>query len=198
MRKQLCNLLALYAGQTITQALAVEIVGRLMPESPSVHSAPDWELWSPAGLLELVCGDKDAARFICDVASCSHTYDDLIDQDKPASSAAIHKTMWSLLVGMPGNPFFAKHQDSLRPILTTAILNWRAANDMEQSGSLEELRIAHSIRYALSDVLLMCMVLTGGAEHAAANARRARLMGQNDTWAHYRAEHLPKEKSDAV
>ena len=78
-----------------------------------------------------------------------------------------------------------------------AILNWRAANDMEASGSLEELRIAHSIRYALSDVVLMCMALTGGAEHAATNARRARLMGQNDTWAHYRAEHLPKEKSDA-
>ena len=32
MREQLCNLLALYAGQTITQALAVEMVGKLFPD----------------------------------------------------------------------------------------------------------------------------------------------------------------------
>lgn len=193
--------LAKHLGKLLTpevaKAIAIEIGrGEAMPHaaapSHTDKQLPPWELWSPAGLLDLVCGNEWAARFLLDIAALSHTYDDLIDRDKPVTDGAIHQMVWRALVSIPENPFFNQHQAALRPVLATSILNWRAANDMEKSGCLEKLRISHATRYELSDVLLLCMLLTGGMEHAASNAQRARLMGQNDTWANYRAEHFPE------
>jgi hypothetical protein len=56
---------------------------------------------------------------------------------------------------------------------------------------VEELRIAHALRYALADLLLLLMNIVGGHDHAMANARRARLLLQHDTWANYLGEHAP-------
>jgi hypothetical protein len=159
--------------------------------------APPWEVYSPGGLLELMAGNQDAAKFITDIAAVSHIYDDLVDADKPVPPAAAHDLVWRLMFEIPVNPFFCTHQAALRPVLITSILNWRAANDMERGAAIEELRISHVTRYALADVVLICMLLAGGKEHAERNARRARLMGQNDTWANYRSEHFPKENMNA-
>jgi hypothetical protein len=84
----------------------------------------------------------------------------------------------------------------IRPVLITGILNWKAATDIERDGCTEELRIAHALRYAIADILLISMEIVGGHEHAMRNARRARLMSQADTWAHYKDEHPQPESSD--
>ena len=154
---------------------------------------PPWETFSDAGLLELLCNNEDAARFVIDIAQCSHAYDDLIDQDKPVPDATVHGLIWKLLVSVPTNAFFRQHQDVIRPVLITGILNWHAATGMEKSGCAEQLHIAHATRYALADVILMCMAIVGGHDHAMRNAQRARLMAQKDTWAHYLSEHPPIE-----
>ena len=158
---------------------------------------PPWELYSPAGLLELMAGDTAAAQFCIDIARCSHIYDDLIDRDKPVGEKKVHELMWALLFTIPLNPFFAAHQAAIRPVLMTAILNWQAANDIEADAITEELRVAHVLRYALADVVLLCMAITGGREHAMRHARRAALMGRADTWHHYLHEHTPMENNHA-
>ena len=157
---------------------------------------PPWETFTPEALAELLCGNADAIRCVQTIARCSHTYDDLIDRDKPVADDSIHDLIWSLLVALPVNPFFRAHQDVIRPVLITGILNWKAATDMERGGCTEELRIAHALRYAVADILLICMEIVGGHEHAMRHARRARLMAQADTWAHYRSEHTQPENSD--
>lgn len=154
---------------------------------------PPWEIYSEEGLLQLLCGNQEAARFVVDIAQCSHAYDDLIDRDKPVPDAAVHGLVWKLLVSVPTNAFFRQHQDVIRPVLITAILNWHAATAMEKSGCAEQLHIAHALRYALGDVLLLCMAIVGGHQHAMNNAQRARLMVQRDTFAHYATEHSPQE-----
>ena len=151
-------------------------------------SAP-WETYSEQALLDLLLGDHDAARMMLDVAEVSHVYDDLIDGDKTVTPDKVHALVWKLLVSLPTNPFFTKHETVLRPLMIAGILNWQAANQMEQSGSVEELRISHAIRYSIADMLTVSMVLLGGHEYAMKNARRARLLGQNDTWANYLSEH---------
>lgn len=97
-------------------------------------TTPPWELYTPAGILELMAGNTHAAQFLVDIARCSHTYDDLIDRDKPVADSAIHDLVWAMLVTLPTNPFYREHQDAIRPVLVTAILNWQAANDMEADG----------------------------------------------------------------
>ena len=150
---------------------------------------PPWSGEQPGELLRMCCGNADAARLVVDLARISHVYDDLIDGDKPKNDDAVHEAMWKALIDIPSNPFYLANRAAFLPILATGILNWRAANAMERSGCAEQLRIAHALRYAITDALTLAMVLTGGPEHAAANVHRARLMGQQDTWAHYCAEH---------
>lgn len=162
-----------------------------------MNTTPPWETYSEAGLLELMLGNQDAARFVIDIAQCSHAYDDLIDRDKDIPDATVHGLMWKLLVTMPVNPFFRQHQDTIRPVLITGILNWHAATQMEKTGCAEQLHVAHALRYAIGDVVLMCMAIVGGHQHAMDNAHRARLMAQADTFAHYSTEHPPLEPDHA-
>lgn len=158
--------------------------------APSHH--PEWTPFSVAELRMLLCGNEDAVQFYLHVADASHVYDDLADCDKIVSTADLHAFVWRLLFEIPLNPFFNVHQATLRPVIMTGILNWVAANEMEKSGSAEQLRVAHAIRYSVGDVLLASMVLTGGFEHARANAHRARLMMQDETWSHYAQENAHK------
>ena len=154
-----------------------------------MHTAPPWPGEQPGELLRMCCGNADAARLVSDLARISHVYDDLIDGDKPKDDAAVHEAMWKALIDIPSNAFFLAHRHAFLPILATGILNWRAANDMQASGCAEQLHIAHALRYSIADALMLAMLLTGGPDHAAKHAHRARLMGQQDTWAHYCAEH---------
>ena len=160
-----------------------------MPTAPATH--PEWEPLNAELLRELLCGDEAAMAFYRCVANMSHTYDDLIDGDKTVSPQELHNFVWTALFELPMNPFFDRHQGVLRPLLMTGILNWIAANEMETSGSTEELRVAHVTRYAAGDVLLAAMTLTGGIDHARCNARRARLSLQDETWGHYSTEKTP-------
>ena len=161
----------------------------MAPSTTDSTHIPPWPKYTRDALLEIMAGNEDAAQMMLDIAACSHIYDDLIDGDKRVQPEDIHSLVWRLLATIPLNPFFREHETMLRPLLITGIINWHAANQMEQGGELEELRIAHAIRYSIGDVGLMAMALAGGHDHAVKNARRARLLFQYDTWAHYKSEH---------
>ena len=139
-------------------------------------------------LKELLMDDAEAIRFYLHVARWSHTYDDLVDQDKVVTQEALHTFVWRMLFDIPLNSFFIANHTILRPLLMTGILNWIAANKMEASGDVEKLRVAHVIRYSVGDILLASMVITGGISHARAHAERARLLIQDETWSHYLTE----------
>lgn len=156
-------------------------------------TTPPWNPATDDELLQLLCGNSAAVRMVKDIAFLSHAYDDLIDRDKPVPVESIHALFWKVMVALPDNPFWREHQAQLVPVIATSILNWRAANEIERDGVEEELRVAHAIRYSIADVLLLAMAIAGGPAHAAAHARRARLAGQQDTWAHYLSEHLKEQ-----
>jgi hypothetical protein len=150
---------------------------------------PPWEIWTPEAERELLCGNADAAAFLHELNAWSHTYDDLIDGDKPMSPERIHRLMYSLWIAVPGNPFYQQYRHLLTPVILTGIRNWQAANQMERSGCEEQLRVAHVIRYSIIDVVLLVVEICGGYDHVTKNAARVRLMFQADTWEHYRSEH---------
>ncbi len=201
-RTKLRRALAAHFNEQITPEVAADIeraacavtsLHDLWPMPKAAADAPldpppPWPASTGDAMLELL-GDPDAVRMMNDIAAVSHAYDDLIDRDKPMGDDRIHALTWKLLVSLPSNPFYATHEALLRPVLIAGILNWHAANAMEASGDLEELRIAHAIRYSIGDVALVAMSITRGPAFAARNARRMRLLGQYDTWAHYKSEH---------
>lgn len=170
------------------QVLTPEIAAAIEVAAESTQPVP-WGKNTRASVLELMSGNEDATDLVTMVADWSHVYDDLIDKDKPVTDAQIHQAMWTLLGGLDLNPFFQKHSTTLRPLLMAGVLNWHAANQMERSGCVEQLRIAHVLRYSGADVAMVSMLLAGGYEHAVSNAARCRLLAQYDTWAHYFKEH---------
>lgn len=150
--------------------------------------APPWPRATQQDLLELMAGNEDAVKLVRDIVFWSHRYDDLVDGD-PVTAEDVHRVMYKLLVALPMNPFYRQHEDMFRGVILTGVLDWLAANQMQESGELEELRIAHVIRYSICGVAMLAMTLTGGYEHAMKNARRCRLLSQYDTWDHYLSEH---------
>ncbi len=175
--------LGAHLGQVLTPEIAALI------EQQSSRTAPPWGKASRESMLEIMAGNEDAVSMMSAIAVWSHVYDDLIDKDKPVSDYHIHQAMWILLAELPLNPFFKAHEDSFRPILMAGVLNWHAANQMEKSGCVEQLRISHAIRYSVSDVAYLAMIFTGGMDHAIANASKCRLLMQYDTWNNYLQEH---------
>lgn len=154
-----------------------------------VFGIPPWPRSSPEAMLEIMAGNADAVRMMGILAVWSHVYDDLIDKDKPVADEHIHEVMWSLLIELPMNPFYRAYQESFRPLIASGIMNWHAANQMEHSGSKEQLYLAHSIRYSICDIAYLAMIFCGGRDHAVANASRCRLLMQYDTLDHYLSEH---------
>ena len=149
---------------------------------------PPWDGKLPP-LEALFLGNHHAIAMMAIISRWTHLYDDLIDADAPWSASTVHQVMWEVMVDLNLNPFFVQHRAALVPIIATGILNWRGANDMEKTGSEEELHISHATRYSINDVALMVMVLVGGPAHAAQYARAARLAFQRDTFQHYVQEH---------
>ncbi|HQR20134.1 MAG TPA: hypothetical protein PKV98_04670 [Burkholderiaceae bacterium] len=116
-------------------------------------------------ILETIArGDESAVQFMRLILAISNTWDDLIDRDQPMSERRINDMMWEALIELPANEFYARHQQSLHPLLAVAILNWHAANQMERSyGDLE---VAYILRSSFVDILAMVALLCGGRDHA--------------------------------
>lgn len=173
-----------FLGQVLTPEIAAEIESTITMVTP-----PPWEKSSHQAMMEIMAGNADAVSMMGAIAVWSHVYDDLIDKDKPVSDNHIHQAMWTFLAELPENPFFRAHQDTFRPVLMAGVMNWHAANQMEKSGCLEQLRLAHAIRYSICDIAYLAMIFAGGLDHAVANASRCRLLMQYDTWNNYFQEH---------
>lgn len=150
---------------------------------------PPWPRATKEAMLEIMAGNSDAVRMMQILAVWSHVYDDLIDKDKPVSDKHIHEVMWMLMIELPGNQFYRLNESSFRPMIASGIMNWHAANQMEKSGCVEQLHIAHAIRYSICDVAYLAMIFAGGLDHAIANASKCRLLMQYDTIEHYLSEH---------
>jgi hypothetical protein len=134
-------------------------------------------------------GDVDALDLAAMVCEISHVWDDLIDKDKPVSDDQINRAFWLALIAIPGNPFYARFGDTLRPVMATGILNWIAANALEKRGGEHEMQIAHVTRYSVADVLMLIATLIGGQQWGFEAAADIRLMCQKNTLRDYLKEH---------
>ena len=125
--------------------------------------------------------DEAAVEFLTMVREVSHTWDDLIDKDRDVTPAQIHRAFWIAFVGLRENPFFARHQPVLLPILEVGIFNFIASCDLErQRGHSRQL--AHTARYAVGDVAMVVARLVGGLDWALAQAPALKLLMQPEAF----------------
>jgi hypothetical protein len=115
-------------------------------------------------VAQAVKDDPDALAFLREMGFVLHWLDDLLDKDCPVDDQTNYTGIWLTLVSLPNNVFYRTHEALLRPILTSAILNWRIANALERQDTPpdDDLQIAFIIRSTYVDLAVMSAAIIGG------------------------------------
>lgn len=112
-------------------------------------------------------GDEAAVAMLVRLGEISQIADDLVDGDQPtAPSADMARLLLLALVDIPNNPFFARYRAYLAPLLTSALLQWDAANDWARDARRESRIYSFVFRCALERCIVASAYLLGGFEHA--------------------------------
>ena len=151
---------------------------------------------SLAEFTALSRGNVDAGRFLYQMVYVLHLWDDFVDGDNPRSRADIQKGFWFALVEIPSNPFYQANYEALNSDLQTAILNWQAANRLEEDRRAGDLSIAFICRSEYVNLLLKVALLCGGAEYAAAVAPEVRRFAHAEGFGEYQAGLGKEQRTD--
>jgi hypothetical protein len=138
-------------------------------------------------LRDCLRGRQDAVDLVLMIREVSHTWDDLIDQDKPVTQTQIHRAFWISLIGIKSNTFYQQHAALLEPILETGILNYVASVELERTAGHSR-HLAHTARYAVGDVVLLMARILGGLEWAMEKSATLKLLLQTDEFNDYDQE----------
>lgn len=118
-----------------------------------------------ATFLRGVLRNNEAAAQFCEMLfRISQTLDDLIDKDNPVSDATLIRTFWEALIELPANPFYRQHEPYLRPLMASALQDWRDSACLERSDSHHYKTLAFVLRDQLTGMVTQCAYLVGGYE----------------------------------
>lgn len=134
-------------------------------------------------------GNQHAVELAMLLARISHAWDDLIDKDRPVGDDSINRTFYDLLIGLPSNPFYRQHVDTLLPLMMVGAMNYEIANSYEKTGDRERLALAHVLRYSVADVITAIALIVGGPDWVRRIGPELRQRCQKDTLKHYLEEH---------
>lgn len=118
------------------------------------------------GKLEWFGGNQDALNMYRMFVDVAHTWDDLVDKDKEVSEDAINNTFLTCLVYLPANPFYQTIQAQVLPMWLTVVSAYQVANHFEREKDPHGIEIAHSLRYAVGNIVAYAVHVCVGEEEA--------------------------------
>jgi hypothetical protein len=118
------------------------------------------------GKLEWFGGNQDALNMYRAFVNLAHTWDDMIDRDKPVSADDINRAFLTCLVYLPANPFYRAIQDQIMPMWLVVVSSYETANAFEKAKDPHGIEIAHSLRYAAGSIIAYAVHVCLGAEKA--------------------------------
>jgi len=116
-------------------------------------------------LLELFQGNQDAVMFCMELLYVYHLWDDLYDGDKERDKEEINHAFMTILTGFRRNAFYRTFQHDLLPLITSSILQWTDANEIELEGEESELPKSYMLRANIVQIWGYCAYLIGGFNH---------------------------------
>lgn len=111
-------------------------------------------------MREWFLGNEDAVRFCSELYDAFQEWDDLEDEGRCRHNELL---VW-LTFTKEYNPFFRAHADILRPVVMSAILQWRAANVLDHEPA--HIDKAYMLRAGIYGVFHMVAFLVGGYSYA--------------------------------
>lgn len=118
------------------------------------------------GKLEWFGGNQDALNMYRAFVDLAHTWDDMVDKDKPVSADDINRAFLTALVYLPANPFYRAIQDQILPMWLVVVSSYETANKFEQDKDPHGIEIAHSLRYAAGNIVAYAVHVCLGPEKA--------------------------------
>jgi len=137
----------------------------IYPPQPRTHEKID-TMNNTEGRIEWFGGDPHGLAMYRLLVDLAHTWDDLVDKDKPVSESDINTAFLICLVHLPINPFYARIQHAVMPMWLTVVSAYEAANQFERDKDPHGLEIAHVLRYAAGQIIAYGMLVALGAEDA--------------------------------
>jgi hypothetical protein len=119
------------------------------------------------GKLEWFGGNQDALNLYRMFRDLAHTWDDLVDKDKPISETEINNAFLICLVYMPANPFYQRIQAAVLPMWITVVSAYQTANSFERNKDEHGVEISHTLRYAAGNIVAYAVHVCVGQEKAA-------------------------------
>lgn len=118
------------------------------------------------GKLEWFGGNQDALNMYRAFVNLAHTWDDMIDRDKPVSADDINRAFLTCLVYLPANPFYRAIQEQILPMWLVVVSSYETANAFEKAKDPHGIEIAHGLRYAAGNIVAYAVHVCLGAEKA--------------------------------
>ena len=142
------------------------------------------------GKLEWFGGNQDALNVYRMFIDLAHLWDDLVDKDKEAQEAEINNAFLICLVYLPANPFYQTIQQAVLPMWLTVVSAYQTANKYEQDKDAHGLEIAHTLRYAVGNIVAYMVHVCLGPEKAAEVLPEVWKAVVQERFDEYRKEHL--------
>jgi hypothetical protein len=121
---------------------------------------------SSAGKLEWFGGNQDALNMYRAFVDLSHTWDDLVDNDKQVSEDRINRAFLTCLVFLQANPFYRHIQEQIMPMWLSVVGAYETANQFEREKDAHGIEIAHTLRYAAGHIVSYAVIVCVGMDKA--------------------------------
>jgi len=134
-------------------------------------------------------GNHDAYLMYQMLVELAHTWDDLVDQDKPVTPEAINRAFMMPLFYLPANAFYRSIQDQVLPMWLKVCAGYVVANHFEKVGHEHGLEIGHALRYAAGNIVAYAIIACIGYKAAIEILPEAWLDFVPERFDDYRLEH---------
>ena len=142
------------------------------------------------GKLEWFGGDQDALNVYRMFVDLAHLWDDLVDKDKPTTENQINNAFLICLVYLPANPFYQTIQRAILPMWLVVVSAYQTANHFEKNKDEHGLEIAHTLRYAVGNIVAYMVHVCVGPEKAAEILPEVWKAVVYERFDDYRKEHI--------
>lgn len=146
------------------------------------------------GKLEWFGGNQDALNMCRLLITLGHTWDDIVDKDKPVSEDDINNAFLIALVYLPANPFYQRIQAQVLPMWITVVSAYQTANFFEKTKDPHGIEIAHTLRYSVGNILAYAMHVCLGPEKAKEYLPEMWKAAVAERFDGYRKEHLSNKE----
>lgn len=89
--------------------------------------------WLRRNFNETLSLSDEAVEWLLALWEVIQLFDDIVDGDA-VDRDDVDAAIWNALVGMPGNVFYQRNAHVLIPLMSVAVLKWKASDQVERDG----------------------------------------------------------------